>query len=98
MAITTARFGVARNETASAAAPSTTATQYASHGGTTPAAIGRKRLVGCSRSASTSRTSLIRYTHEAARLKATNAIRTLIATSATSNLTALPYAATGAIK
>ncbi|CFS11468.1 Uncharacterised protein [Mycobacterium tuberculosis] len=54
---------------------------YASHSGTTPAAIGRNLLVGCSRSASTSRTSLTRYTAEAARLNTTKAIDTLLSTS-----------------
>ena len=41
--------------------------------GTAPAAIGRKRFVGCSRSASTSRASFQKYTPLAARQKATNA-------------------------
>ena len=81
MAITTARFGVASHEMPSAARPSTTASVYASHSGTTPAAIGRKRLVGCWRSASTSRASLTKYTDDAARENATKAIETLIATS-----------------
>ena len=46
--------------TATDAPSSTTATATASRGGTTPAAIGRNRLVGCARSAATSFASLTR--------------------------------------
>src|SRR6202022_1887852 len=79
-AITSARFGVTHHAITSEAAPSTLPRVEASHSGTTPAAIGRNRLVGCSRSASTSRTSLTKYIEEAASDIATNATKTLSAT------------------
>src|ERR1700741_125065 len=97
MAITSARFGGTIHASARDASPSTAARMYAIHSGTTPAAMGRYRLVGCARSASTSRTSLTRYTADAASENATKAMETLIATSRQSYDTLPPSAATGAI-
>src|SRR4051794_18757352 len=55
------------------AASSTTATSRAVLTGTTPAATGRRRFLGCSRSASTSMTSLRRYVPDDTRHQAAKA-------------------------
>ena len=62
-----------RAATPSDAARSTTPTRRAVGIGTTPAAIGRLRFVGCARSDSTSSTSFQKYVPLAARQNATNA-------------------------
>src|SRR5882724_9919962 len=59
---------------------STTDVAMASRTGTRPAAIGRLRLTGCTRSSATSIESLIRYTAEAAMQNATKARPTFCST------------------